>query len=99
MPTVLITGATAGIGRACVTAFAEAGWHVVATGRRADRLAALASDRVRTLAFDIRDDAAREAALAGLPAPQFKLMNVRKFREASPMRHKAVLDALEKSLG
>ncbi|URW75614.1 SDR family NAD(P)-dependent oxidoreductase [Sphingomonas donggukensis] len=69
MPTVLVTGATAGIGRACVTAFAEAGWHVVATGRRADRLAALASERVHTLAFDIRDDAAREAALAGLPAP------------------------------
>lgn len=69
MPTVLVTGATAGIGRACVTAFADAGWHVVATGRRADRLAALASERVHTLAFDIRDDAAREAALAGLPAP------------------------------
>lgn len=69
MPTVLITGATAGIGRAAVEAFADAGWHVVATGRRADRLAALASDCVQTLAFDIRDDAAHDAALDGLEGP------------------------------
>ncbi|SFK33701.1 serine 3-dehydrogenase [Sphingomonas sp. NFR04] len=69
MPTVLITGATAGIGEASVRAFADAGWHVVATGRRADRLEKLAGERVHTLAFDIRDDAAREAALDGLPAP------------------------------
>ncbi len=69
MPTVLVTGATAGIGRACVEAFADAGWHVVATGRRADRLAAFASERVHTVAFDIRDDAARDAAIDGLPAP------------------------------
>lgn len=69
MPTVLITGATAGIGEASVRAFADAGWHVVATGRRADRLEKLAGERVHTLAFDIRDDAARDAALDSLPAP------------------------------
>lgn len=69
MPTVLITGATAGIGEASVRAFADAGWHVVATGRRADRLEKLAGERVHTLAFDIRDDAARDEALASLPAP------------------------------
>jgi serine 3-dehydrogenase (NADP+) len=69
MPTVLITGATAGIGEASVRAFADAGWHVVATGRRADRLEKLADERVHTLAFDIRDEAARDAALDGLPAP------------------------------
>ena len=69
MPTVLVTGATAGIGRACVEAFADSGWHVVATGRRADRLEALKSDRVHTCAFDIRDDGARDAALDTLPAP------------------------------
>lgn len=38
------------------------------------------------------------AELAELPAPQFKLMNIRKFREASPERNRAVLGALEKSL-
>lgn len=69
MPTVLITGATAGIGEASVRAFADAGWHVVATGRRADRLENLAGERVHTLAFDIRDEAARDAALDSLPAP------------------------------
>lgn len=37
-------------------------------------------------------------ALAELPAPQFKLMNIRKFREAGPERPKAVLGALEKAL-
>lgn len=73
MPTVLITGATAGIGEASVRAFAAAGWHVVATGRRQDRLDALATiiseNRVHPLAFDIRDTAARDAALDSLPEP------------------------------
>ncbi len=69
MPTALITGATAGIGEAAVRSFADAGWHVVATGRRADRLEKLAGERVHTLAFDIRDEAARDAALDSLPAP------------------------------
>ncbi len=68
MATVLITGATAGIGEACVHAFAEAGWQVIATGRREDRLATLAAPNVHTLAFDIRDEAARDAALDSLPA-------------------------------
>ena len=71
MPTVLITGATAGIGEASVRAFAAAGWHVVATGRRKDRLDSLATiiseNRVHTLAFDVRDEAARDAALDSLP--------------------------------
>jgi serine 3-dehydrogenase len=71
--TVLITGGTSGIGAAAVRTFADAGWRVVTTGRRADRLDALAQDygpdRVRTLAFDIRDEAARDAALETLPEP------------------------------
>ena len=72
MKTAIITGATSGIGEAAVRAFAGAGWRIVATGRRADRLAALAAsvgpDRVHTLAFDIRDADARAAAFAALPA-------------------------------
>ncbi|PZO01398.1 MAG: NADP-dependent 3-hydroxy acid dehydrogenase [Alphaproteobacteria bacterium] len=71
MKTVFITGATSGIGEAAVHAFANAGWKVVATGRRADRLdvlaAAVGPDKVHTLAFDVRDEAARDAAIASLP--------------------------------
>jgi NADP-dependent 3-hydroxy acid dehydrogenase YdfG len=39
--TALITGATSGIGDAAARAFVAAGWRVIATGRRRDRLEAL----------------------------------------------------------
>jgi serine 3-dehydrogenase len=69
--TAMITGATAGFGAAAVRRFAGAGWRVIATGRRADRLKKLVeefgTDKVFTLAFDMRKPAAIEAALATLP--------------------------------
>ena len=69
--TALITGATAGFGAAAVRRFASAGWRVIATGRRADRLNKLVeefgTDKVFTLAFDMRKPEAIEAALATLP--------------------------------
>ena len=68
--TALITGATAGFGRAAAARFVAAGWQVVATGRRADRLDALRSelgDAVHTACFDIRDETAMRAALDTLP--------------------------------
>jgi serine 3-dehydrogenase (NADP+) len=69
--TTLITGATSGFGRATARRFVDAGWRVIATGRRAERLDALADelgrDRVHTAAFDIRDEAAMRAALDALP--------------------------------
>lgn len=70
MPTAFITGVTAGIGEAAARAFVGAGWRVIGTGRRADRLAALQvelGDALHTLEFDIRDAAARDAALDDLP--------------------------------
>jgi serine 3-dehydrogenase len=71
MKTVLVTGATSGIGEACARAFVGAGWRVVGTGRRAERLAALAddlgADRFHPCAYDVRDEAARDTALAALP--------------------------------
>jgi serine 3-dehydrogenase (NADP+) len=69
--TALITGATSGIGGAAVHAFAAAGWRVVATGRRSERLKALVdaigADKVHPAAFDVADEAARDAALSALP--------------------------------
>ncbi|ABC80845.1 SDR family NAD(P)-dependent oxidoreductase [Anaeromyxobacter dehalogenans] len=67
----LVTGATSGIGAACVDALVGAGARVVAAARRADRLDALASrhpGRVHPLVLDVRDRAAVEASLATLPA-------------------------------
>ena len=68
--TAFITGATSGFGRAAAKRFVDAGWHVVATGRRADRLQSLVEDfgaRVHVAAFDIRDADAMQAALDALP--------------------------------
>ena len=59
---VLITGATAGIGAACATTLAANGYDVILTGRRENRLAALKEEitnlyniNCTTLAFDIQD--------------------------------------------
>ena len=68
--TAFITGATSGFGKAAVQRFARAGWRVVATGRRADRLQALTDEfgaGVHVAAFDIRDATAMQAALEALP--------------------------------
>ncbi|NML07210.1 SDR family NAD(P)-dependent oxidoreductase [Sphingomonas sp. G-3-2-10] len=70
MPVALITGATAGIGEAAVRAFVDAGWHVIGTGRRAERLEALSAElgeRFHAAVFDVRDEAARDAALDARP--------------------------------
>ena len=68
--TVLVTGATSGFGEATCRRFVKAGAKVIATGRRADRLAALKKalgKRCCTAVFDVRDRRQTEAALAALP--------------------------------
>ena len=42
--TLFITGATSGFGEACARKFAQAGWKLVLTGRREDRLKALCEE-------------------------------------------------------
>ncbi len=68
---VFVTGATAGFGAATARRFAGAGARVVIAGRRAGRLAELAAElgaRAHPVTLDVRDQAAVEAAVAGLPA-------------------------------
>ena len=70
MRTAFITGASSGIGRATAVALAGAGFQLVVTGRRRERLdelaAQLAPVPVHVLTFDVRDRAAVQAAVATL---------------------------------
>lgn len=70
---VLITGASAGIGRAFAEVFAEHGWDLVVTARRRDRLEELArtlgerqGTRVHVVAADLADRNAGEQIAANL---------------------------------
>lgn len=72
---ILITGASSGFGKAIAETFAAAGWNCIITGRRADRLTALASEltnqygvEVLTSVFDIQDRKAVFNAIETLPA-------------------------------
>ena len=70
--TVFITGATSGFGRATARRFARAGWSLILTGRRLERLHALQDELgarvpVHVAAMDVRDAAAVAAVVAGLP--------------------------------
>ncbi len=69
---VCVTGATSGIGRACVERFVGEGRLVVAAGRRQDRLEALEKahpGRVKGVVLDVRDREAVLRELRGLAAP------------------------------
>lgn len=76
--TILISGATAGFGAATARRFVQAGWKVIGTGRRADRLDALKAELgegFHGAAFDITDETAMVAALSTLPEG-FKAVDV-----------------------
>ena len=66
----MITGATSGIGEACVRAFITAGYRVIATGRNIVKLNALKDEfgvDLFPLIFDVRDREIAEASVASLP--------------------------------
>jgi serine 3-dehydrogenase (NADP+) len=77
--TALVTGATAGIGQATARRLIHAGWRVIGTGRRADRLEQLAEefgpDAFRPLVLDMRDVDAVAVAVEGLGEPVDLLVN------------------------
>ena len=67
-----ITGATSGFGRATARRFAAAGWNLVLTGRRVERLQALqeelgATVNVHIAALDVRDAQAVAQVVDQLP--------------------------------
>jgi NADP-dependent 3-hydroxy acid dehydrogenase YdfG len=70
----LITGASSGIGKACAILYAQNGYQLIITGRRADLLAAVKADlekqyavTVTTLCFDVCDKKAVSEKLSSLP--------------------------------
>ncbi|MGH6705386.1 MAG: SDR family NAD(P)-dependent oxidoreductase [Sphingomicrobium sp.] len=72
MKTAFITGATAGIGAAAARKFVGAGWQVVGTGRRRDRLDALAAELgefFHPLSLDMTAADHFLDAIDSLPAP------------------------------
>lgn len=78
--TVLITGATAGIGEACAHVFAREGYDLILTGRREERLkrlAALLKDKYKAeatiLTFDIRNRVQVTDNLEGMNAADKKI--------------------------
>ncbi|PUZ29241.1 NAD(P)-dependent oxidoreductase [Chitinophaga parva] len=82
MAIALITGATAGFGKACAEKFAAAGYDLIITGRRAERLtglqAALESQykiKVLPLAFDVQDQQAVFSILGGI-APEWQAVDI-----------------------
>ena len=76
--TIFITGVTAGIGAAAARKFVSQGWQVVGTGRRRDRLDALAAefgDAFQPLVLDMRDTDGFGPALDGFKAVDLLLNN------------------------
>lgn len=67
--TVLITGASSGIGRATAELFAERGWTVAATMRRPEESdLAQASDRIHLFRLDVTDQASVDRAVGDVIA-------------------------------
>ena len=92
--TVLITGASSGIGEACARAFAARGCDLVLGARRLDRLQALAAEligpfsvSVTVVSLDVSDRASAESLLerAGNPAIDVLVNNAGLARGLEPL--------------
>jgi NADP-dependent 3-hydroxy acid dehydrogenase YdfG len=74
--TILITGATSGIGKACAKKFAANGFRLIITGRRQEKLLSLKNELIQQyqsevldLCFDVQDKAQVDAQLSDLKSP------------------------------
>jgi len=70
MPAAVVTGASAGIGRACAEAFLGAGWQVALLARSGDALAEIADGNRQAIALpcDVTDEAQVHAAFDAVQA-------------------------------
>lgn len=71
MKTLCVTGATSGFGKAIAEKFLSAGWQVIATGRRGERLDELKAkwgDALHTAVVDLREEVAIQNFVASIPA-------------------------------
>ena len=77
MSTVMITGASSGIGKALSLHYDQLGWQVLACGRNKDRLAdlALSGTSIRTLAFDMTDKHQVQATSSDLASLDLLVFN------------------------
>ncbi len=95
-PSILITGAGAGIGRATARTFLDAGWDVALLGRRRETLEETAQRRpARILVCDVGDPAGVEAAFATLPRLDVLFNNAGIAAKAAPIDEIPVQDWLD----
>lgn len=92
--TIVITGASAGIGRACAGRFLAAGWNVALMARRAEVLAQVAQgqDRALVVPCDVADAGQVEAGFASIAA-RFGRIDVL-FNNAGIFRPAAMIDEM-----
>ena len=81
--TVFITGATSGIGESCAVVFANHGYNLILTGRRADRLESLKKSltnnkaiHIQTLCFDVKNLTQTKASIASIDQTKFPSIDI-----------------------
>lgn len=94
MRSIIITGASAGIGAACARGFLEAGWTVGMIARRAEALQEVAQDHAKAvlLPCDVTDPAAVDAAFDSFAAQAGRLDVL--FNNAGTFGRAAMIDDL-----